>query len=102
MPKGVEPEHTEMTVETILTTDSYDVAVLNNAAEEGEARVSVLYADGIDKDDAPPWSDRDVAAIAAALSERFGGVWESRPARWDAGDHPTRMESVGTFARVDQ
>ncbi len=62
------------------------------------ATVSVLYAEGVDSDSAPSWDDDD--AVEAHLSAELGGEW-MLAGEWDAGDHPTRLEAVSTWRRVE-
>ena len=78
------------------TTTAYTIRTLNSGT--GTATVSVLYAEGVDSDNAPSWRDDD--AVEAHLSDELGGEWMVA-GTWDAGDHPTRLESVATWQRVE-
>ena len=65
--------------------------------DDSTATVSVLYADGVDSDNAPSWRDDD--AVEAHLSDELGGEWMIA-GEWDACDHATRLEMVSTWQRA--
>jgi hypothetical protein len=80
----------------MITTTAYTIRTINSGAVT--ATVSVIYADGIDSDTAPSW--RDDADVEAHLADELGGEW-TPAGEWDAGDHPTRLEMVATWQRVE-
>ena len=79
-----------------MTIKAYTIRTLNPGTVT--AIVSVLYAEGVDSDNAPSWRGDD--AVEAHLSDELGGEWMIA-GEWDAGDHPTRLEMVATWQRVE-
>lgn len=78
----------------------YEINPLRYDPDEGTVTVSVLYAEGIDSDNAPSWTERDDAAVAAHLAATLGGAWTLRMPGWDAADHATRLEAFATWRRT--
>lgn len=73
----------------------YKISILNTGIDD--TVVSVLYAQEFTSDDAPTI---DEIEVAQELTEQLGGEWEISSAGWDSGDHPTQLEAIARFVRV--